>query len=133
MTLFTSDKNTKRKFSNLLFYTVSSIFFAVFGFIYEQFSHEVYSDFMMFACFIPLIFGIVPFVIAFSSEKIHLPRPMITQLYGSGIITLTIGSVMKGVLDIYGTTNGKIIVYPVAGGLMVVISLIMAVIGRVEK
>ena len=58
---------------------------------------------------------------------------MITQLYGSGIITLTIGSVMKGVLDIYGTTNGKIIVYPVAGGLMVVISLIMAVIGRVEK
>ena len=131
--MFTSDKNSRRKFNNLLFYTVSSVFFAIFGFVYEQFSHEVYSDFMIFACFIPLIFGVVPFVIAFLSEKIHLPKPFVTQLYGSGIIALTIGSIMQGVLDIYGTTNSKIIVYPVVGGLMIVISLIIAVVGHTEK
>ena len=37
-----------------------SIFFAVFGGIYEYFSHGVYSYFMIYAFMIPLVLGTVP-------------------------------------------------------------------------
>lgn len=32
-----------------------------------------------------------------------------------GIITLTIGSLVRGILDIYGTTNQKVTLYLIAG------------------
>lgn len=35
--------------------------------------------------------------------------------YHSGIATLTVGSIFKGVLEIYGTTNQLIVVYWIAG------------------
>ena len=42
----------------------SSVFFALFGAIYEQFSHQVYSYYMIYAFALPLILGALPWALA---------------------------------------------------------------------
>lgn len=42
------------------------------------------------------------------------------RLYHSGIAALTVGSVIRGVLDIYGTANSLTAVYWAAGGAFIV-------------
>lgn len=43
------------------------------------------------------------------------PGRIARNLYRSGIATLTIGCIMQGVLEIYGTTNKLICVYWIVG------------------
>lgn len=95
-------------------YLIISIFVALFGGIYEIFSHGVYSNFMIYAFAFPLVGGCLPFFILGMWKFINIGKPSIClkvpnaitrNLYHSGIATLTIGSIIRGVLDIYGTTS----------------------------
>ena len=110
--MFTSDK--ERALRSSLLYGCAALFFAVFGAVYELFSHEVYSYYMIFAFMIPVCLGIVPFLGIYLFE-LCLPSRIFTQLYASGVMTLTVGSIMRGVLDIYGTTNSMLVLYLYAG------------------
>lgn len=105
----------KEKYSFLIF----SIFLLVFGIVYEHFSHGVYSIYMCFAFLIPLILGY--------GSKIVMKRHYIMSntIYDLGVITITFGSIFKGVLDIYGTTNKLLLVYPYVGFSMVIIGTII--------
>ncbi len=47
-----------------------------------------------------------------------LPGNALLQLQACGAATLTAGFLMKGVLDIYGTTNRLTVFYSLAGGLL---------------
>lgn len=78
--------------------------------IYENFSHEVYSGFMIYAFLFPLAGGTLPFWIISLYYKKPLKRLPI-NLYNSGIATLTIGSIMTGILEIFGTTNDIVQIY----------------------
>ena len=100
-----------------LAYLAGSVFLAIFGFIYELFSHEVYSASMIYAFLIPLVGGCGVFLglEIFSPEDWVFPK-MPRNLYHCGIMTLSIGSVFRGVLEIYGTTNRLSAVYLIAGG-----------------
>lgn len=49
---------------------------------------------------------------------------MTRNLYHSGIATLTVGSIIRGVLDIYGTTNQLTNYYWIVGIILIAISLI---------
>jgi len=100
---------------------VASIFTLVFGIIYEIFSHNVFSIFMVSAFLIPLILGFIPSTIIYKKGSFI---PFATRhLYGGGLAVLTLGCVTKGVLDIYGTTNSKLIAYPILGLAMIVMAL----------
>jgi len=114
-----NDKNIKTAFA----YILVTIFCALFGAVYEYFSHEVYSYFMLYAFIFPLVSAG-----AFLGMSLDLmkksPSVGTRNLYHSGIATLTVGSIMRGVLDIYGTTNWLINIYWVVGSLLVVISII---------
>ena len=106
MTLSTSDTNNAKRATGTAFrYLVISILCAIFGAVYEVFSHEVYSFYMIYAFLFPLIGGTLPFLAInlFCVER--YPGFTARHLYHSGIATLTIGSFVKGILDIYGTTN----------------------------
>ena len=95
-------------------YLFVSMFCILFGAVYEYFSHEVYSCFMLYAFVIPLAGGALPFFgIAF--YRIPVPNRVARNLYHSGIATLTIGSLFEGVLEIYGTTNRLVMVYWMLG------------------
>lgn len=98
-----------------------SIFTLVFGIIYEMFSHGVISLFMILAFLIPLINLITNII--FINRKIKITK-LSKNFFSMSIYTFTFFSVIKGVLDIYGTTNNLIIIYLIVGILLLVSSII---------
>ena len=116
-------------------YLLISIFVALFGAIYEMFSYGVYSNFMLYAFAFPLVGGCLPFFLlgfwGYSGSHAQrfwckTPSTIARNLYHSGIATLTIGNVIRGVLDIYGTTNYMTNYYWVVG----IALLLLGVLGH---
>lgn len=109
-------------------YLFISIFCILFGAVYEYFSHEVYSYFMMYTFIFPLVGGALPFWgLAFCS--LPLPGRISCNLYHSGIAALTISGLFEGVLKIYGTTNRLALVYWILGAVEFLGGLILYGIG----
>ena len=106
-------------------YFAASIVIAIAAAVYGLFSHGVYSYFMIYAFMIPLLGGALPHLVA-AMKGMEIDAKD-TQL--AIIATLTIGSILKGVLDIYGTTNRLLIVYPVAA-VLVLATVLAAMIKR---
>ena len=106
-------------------YLAASIVIAAAAAVYGLFSHGVYSYFMTYAFMIPLLAGAMPHLISAmkgadsaAAEKLIESRG--TQL--AVIATLTVGSLLKGALDIYGTTNMLLIAYPVIAAVIIAIA-----------
>ncbi len=117
--MYTSDKLLKK---HLLFNLIGAIFLALFGAVYEAFSHEVYSYFMIYAFAVPLVLGVLVYTVLLLGNR--TPGKVFLNLWNSGIAALSVGFVFKGVLDIYGTTNSLVIIYPIAGGMMLTAALL---------
>ncbi len=112
--MYTLDKDYKNSLQRILNGLIITSFCAVFGEIYEQFAHGVYSDFMIYAFMIPLLFSVIPsvFLLLFGKKEI----PNITRhLWNYGVATLTVGCFFQGILEIYGTTNRLSVIYPAIG------------------
>ena len=103
MTLCTSD--TKKYVKIAVIYLVCSIFLGLFGAVYEHFSFGVYSYFMLYAFAFPLVGGVLPALWLSLWGRTKAPWPIAAWVYRAGIATLSIGSIIRGVLDIYGTGN----------------------------
>lgn len=84
-------------------YLFLSVLIFVFSQIYEYFSHGVYSNYMLYAFLIPFLGLALPSFLLHSLKK-SLPANS-RFLWKCGIATFTVGSIYKGVLEIYGT-NG---------------------------
>jgi len=105
-----------------IWYAGAVIMCVVFAFIYEQYSHGVYSGYMMLAFLFPLAGGILLEIIYRITKKYlsgkHIQcrkSRLYTELISGGVIWLTLGSLYSGVLEIYGTTNRLTIVFWMAG------------------
>lgn len=108
-------------------YLLVSLFCFVFGKVYEYFGFGVTSPFMHLAFLIPLLLGVLPCLAVALGDAIRrtAPRsehPVAMSFLGAGIATLTVGSLFRGALDIYGTSSPLTVVYPVAGILCLVIA-----------
>ncbi len=115
------DKKTGRFFKTAFVYLIISIICALFGAIYEIYSHEVYSYYMIYAFAFPLIGGSFVFSLMGLIRIKSYPCAFSRNLYHCGIATLTVGSIVRGVLEIYGTTNSLVKYYWLVG-----ISLLIA-------
>ena len=125
-------------------YLAASIVIAAAAAVYGLFSHGVYSYFMTYAFMIPLLGGAMPHLAAAmkgadtaaenSNDEREVPaeneaQTGLAKIFDARdtqlaiVATLTAGSLLKGVLDIYGTTNRLLIVYPVIALLMLAIAL----------
>jgi len=108
-------------------YLLASIVIAAAAAVYGLFSHGVYSYYMTYAFMIPLLGGALPHLIAAMKRAEEqagasdIPAAKDTQL--AFVATLTAGSLLKGVLDIYGTTNRLLIAYPVMAVLILAAAL----------
>lgn len=96
-------------------YLLISLFCVLFGAVYEYFSHEVYSGYMIYAFVFPLAGGTLPLMSLARFGCRHLPGRITLNLYNAGIAALTVGSIMEGVMEIYGTTNDMLKVYWIVG------------------
>lgn len=115
-------------------YFAASVFIAAAAAVYGLFSHGVYSYWMTYAFMIPLLAGSLPHLIAALKKAERNEKDAMYEAYGNAetgrmparkkiisisdaqlafVATLTAGSLLKGALDIYGTTNRLLIVYPV--------------------
>jgi len=114
--------SVKTMLKQILMQLIFTICFAFFGSIYERFSHEVYSYYMMYAFSIPLVMGALPY--SLMALKQYQPDKSFLHLWNSAIITFTIGSILKGILDIYGTNSSLLTVYPIVGLILTVFAII---------
>ncbi len=116
---------------NIIKYIFFTIFILVFGQIYEHFSFGVISNYMIYAFLIPLILGLLINTIIYFIKIV--PSKMGSCLYNNGIITLTVGSILRGVLDIYGTTNMYLKIYLYAGVLLIIAGIILYIINIIKN
>ncbi len=109
-------------------YLLLTLLCVVFGAVYEVFSHQVYSYYMLYAFAIPLVCGVLPFfALAFSTWPV--PGRWARKVYHSGIAALTVGCFFTGVLEIYGTTNSLVRVYFVTGAALCALGLLIYGLG----
>ena len=114
--MYTSDKPIpeKRYAYVVKAFLLATVGCAVFGAVYELFSHQVWSRFMIYAFAFPLLLGAIPF---FLLRKRGKPFPgKAAELVHAGVAALTVGSILQGVLEIYGTSNPLTIAYWAVGG-----------------
>lgn len=103
----------------LFVYVVISLVCGIFSAIYELFAHQVYSNFMIYAFAVPLVLGAVP-LFAFLQKPVLSIASSVWQkiIHRFAIATLTVGMVLQGVMEIYGTTNAYTPYYFVVGGVL---------------
>ena len=115
-----------------LSYLFLSLFVLLLGQIYEHFSHGVYSNYMLFAFLFPLLGLFLPNLLLRLLPKKDVAKSegctwsmerSSTSLTGEknfsfwkwGIATLTVGSLYKGILEIYGTSSNLELSYLIVG------------------
>lgn len=123
------NENSLRTLRHARGHLAAAVFCAVFGAIYERYSHEVYSYYMIYAFAVPLVMGALPLLMIGLSRR-RQPGRFALNAYNSGLAALTVGSIFKGVLDIYGTTNRLVYVYAAVGGLLTAVGLLAYLLGR---
>ena len=125
MILSTSDIDIHRKAAKTAFaYLLISLFCALFGAVYEMYSHGVYSFYMIYAFAFPLAGGTLPFSVLSLLRNPKYPGAVSRNLYHSGIATVTVGCIVRGALDIYGTTNHLTELYFYVGGSIIIIGVV---------
>jgi len=88
---------------------------------------------MIYAFVFPLVGGTLPFLVfAFTPASIY-PGTLPQNMQHSAIATFTLGSLAKGVLDIYGTSSDFIKFYWMAGGILTAAGIILYVFQLVFK
>lgn len=102
--------------------TVSTVFFAA---VYECFSHQVYSRAMILAFLYPLLGGLMPATLLMLAKAKLQPGEWTRSLWDAGIASLTLGSLFRGVLEIYGTTSRLSAVLPVLGWTLLALGLLL--------
>ena len=130
--MFTSDINRKKTSAALRIardYALMAAACLFIGAVYELFSHGVISAFMIGAFTIPLILGALPNLII-GLAKFKAPGYLAEDIYACGIVTLTTGAILQGVLNIYGTTNSLLKYYFILGPLFIIIGAVLYFVQR---
>jgi len=108
-------QNDRKELQRELFIQICfCVFCALFGAVYEYFSHDVYSQYMIYGFAIPLVLTVLPLAWLLRKERRTYPAGAARMLWNFGTAALTVGCLFRGVLDIYGTTNRLVCIYPAA-------------------
>jgi len=103
-----------------IIYICIALFCGLFAAIYEHFSHGVYSNYMIFLFAYPLFLGALPYLGISLSKRLPLPDRRGSDVWDCGVTTLTVGSCVTGVFEIYGTSSSYTTAYwPVGIALLI--------------
>ncbi len=104
----------------LLIDLLLTLFCALFGGVYEAFSHGVWSYRMIYAFAFLLALGVLPLLVL-RLRHAPLPSRFARTAWHAGIVSLTVGSLVTGALEIYGTSHPLTILYWIVGGLLLLV------------
>lgn len=107
-------------------YLYATIFCAAFGVVYPLFGHGVTSPFMSYAFVFSLVLGVFGFL---ALGWLHLENRVAYNLYNAGVATLTVGSLLRGILDIAGADAIYPLYYFIVGALLVVAGAVIYTLG----
>lgn len=113
-----------------IIYLFFSIFCFIFGRVYEIFSHDVYSKFMMNAFLIPMFLGCFTSFVIWRLKINKYFNRLSVNLYNAGVATLSVYSIFRGILEIYGTTNVLINIYLYVAICLIISSVIALLIRK---
>lgn len=97
-------------------------FTALFGAIYEVYSHSVYSYYMIYA-FAPLLV-ISLMYLCFALFAKHPPRRVTRNLLSAYGACSAVGMTAKGVVVIFGSTNRLLIGYLIISSILLILTMI---------
>lgn len=130
MTLFTLVKTPKVLIIRLLIFIGITAFIALFGYVYEQLSHGVDSNYMWFAWIWVLGFGVIPYFLILVLPIKRMPGVITESIYNLGVAMITTRSIFIGVMEIYGKTNEKMVTtYTILSILLLISGLFMFIVG----
>jgi len=126
--LTSPEKRRMRRTS--LIYLCITLFSGLFSAVYEHFSYGVYSNYMVYLFLLPLVGGVLPYAVLGLTPRSPVPSCASSRLFNSGVAALTVGSCLKGVLQIYGTSSVYLAAYWAAGILLSVSGLAVFLLGQ---
>lgn len=124
-----SGSDRRRSERALLRWALVSLLCALLGLGYEQFSHGVISLYMVFAFLLPLGLGCGGWALLLLCAE-RAAGEWSASLWGLGVAVLTLGSFVQGALEIYGTANALVLVYPIAGALLLAAGAAALIAGK---
>lgn len=115
----------KRIKKTIIIYFLITIFLIIFDRVYSLFSHGVSSLSMNLMFLYPLLGGVVVYyILGYLSKNKKNSMIISFNIYNSGIAILTVGSLLKGIMDIAGTSSQYIKYYFIIGVLVIITSVI---------
>lgn len=133
MFISVTDNDRKKLIRQAVAYAAATVFCIVFSVIYEAYSHNVYSGYMIFMFLFPLAGGLIPSACIAFSQRIPVPGRLTRNIINSAIATLTVGSCFSGILEIYGTTSYYSSVYWAVGCVLAAIGLFTYIIMLIDS
>ncbi|KNZ43521.1 hypothetical protein AKG39_00995 [Acetobacterium bakii] len=121
-----SKRRSKR--NTVIIYLVLSLTAVVINYIYGLLGHGVSSPAMTWMFLYPLLGGALLFFlinVLIPCSSLFAGYRLFFNAYNSGIATLTLGSFLKGILDIAGTSSPYIVLFYGVGWLFISAGLIL--------
>ncbi len=124
-------KNYKREgLVKIEFYGAISLLVGLFALIYNHFGHGVHSIFMSYSWGIPF-FALIWYACMFAiNAKISL---ISRETLGAAVATLTLASIIEGILVIAGTSSIYVLPMAIIGGLLLIFALIVQLVSLGHK
>ncbi|NTQ52879.1 hypothetical protein HQ884_00160 [Enterococcus faecium] len=110
--------NKKKAFYS---YFISSVLLFIFQWIYHHFSHVVTSQALRWVWVIPMVGG--AFLFIFKKILNTFQNRLAFNLFNTGLTSYIVGMILKGILEIAGTSSPYIGIYPMIGMIILGISL----------
>lgn len=126
-----SKKQTKHFRKTILTYFILAAFAIVVNKVYGIFGHGVSSPAMTWMFLYPLLGGTLFYFLIYGFAKNLVKFPsyrLFYNVYNSGIAVLTLGSLLKGIMEIAGADSIHLIFYYSVGSLFITAALILMVI-----
>ncbi|CDM69915.1 putative membrane protein [Clostridium bornimense] len=128
--MFISD--IRKKFlKTIVIFVISTIFAFIFNKVYGIFGHGVTSPYMTYMFLYPLVGGVLFYgiIMLFIPSIVNKKKyRFFYNIYNSGIAILTVGSLLRGVMEIAGTSSFYLMVYTLIGWLCIIISISVLII-----
>lgn len=103
----------------------------MFSLIYEHFSFGVISNYMVFAFIFPLCGLIINLImLVIKSKRVGEFQAF---FFDMSMLTFTLGYIIQGIIEIYGTTNSLINNFKYAGIVLLILCLITTLINMGKK
>ena len=115
--------------SGLIISISCSVFCLVFYLVYNIFSHGVHSPFMTFLFAWPLILEVIPTGLCLMIRAVPGPSVLSSLFWNTGTALVTVSSLLRGILEIAGSSSEQQVYMMAAGFAFLAAGLILYVEG----